>query len=263
MVTLNPMADPAEGQNEPRRRRLLTRFSLRFLLLGVTICSISFAWVAFSTKRQKAAIAALTENGGYVTYAGDAMGQNTKPTFRTRFVVPLTRYVDTDLLLPVTEVRTRYLEEPSLKRGATYAPPDVIYSVSEFPSVERVRLTHSEIKNEHLVALSGLRHLRHLNLSMTRLHEGKLTPIASLDLISLNLKRTRVDDEGLKCLVGMTNLEYLNVTRTKVTGHGLQYIESLPQLKTLYMQRCLVTREDYERFKETRPDITVKWSALM
>ena len=98
---------------------------------------------------------------------------------------------------------------------------------------------------------------------MTRLHEGDLSPIGTLDLASLSLARTRVNDDGLKCLVNMTNLEYLDLTRTKVTGDGLRYLQSLPKLKDLRIQRCLVSRDEYERFKRRRPDINVKWSALV
>jgi hypothetical protein len=97
---------------------------------------------------------------------------------------------------------------------------------------------------------------------MTRLHEGDLSSIESLDLVHLNLSRTRVNDEGLKSLTKMTNLETLNLTRTKVTGHGLRYILSLPRLKTLRIERSLVSSDDCERFKQLRTDVNVKWSAL-
>ncbi|WP_430450861.1 hypothetical protein [Rhodopirellula europaea] len=97
---------------------------------------------------------------------------------------------------------------------------------------------------------------------MTRLHEGELSSIESLDLVHLDLSRTRVDDEGLKSLAKMNNLETLNLTRTKVTGHGLRYIQSLPGLKTLRIERSLVSSDDYEQFKQLRPDVKVKWSTL-
>ena len=256
------MTDPTPNRKVTHRSKRWSRISLRLLLTGITLCSIWFAWLASTTKRQKSAISKLTQNGGYVTYSGDTTGSNTHSNFRAKFLFPLTRYVDADLLLPVAEVRTHYLEEPSLRRGATYASSDVINILADLPSVERVRLTHSEVRNEHLVALSGLKNIRHLDLSMTRLHEGHLDPIGSLDLVSFCVSRTRVDDDGLKCLSGMMNLEHLDLTRTKVTGHGLRCIESLPKLKMLRIQRSLVDRDDYERFMQIRPDVTVKWSVL-
>lgn len=257
------MEPATPSRNEQTRRRRLPRISLRLLLVVVALCSLSFAWIASATRRQKAAIATLAKHNTHVTYAGDASLPKKGLSIREKLANALTPYVDIDLLLPVTEVRTTYLEQPSLARGARYSPVDVITVLADLPSLERARLTHSEIRNEDLASLEGLRHLRHLDLSMTRLNEGALSPLDNLDLVTLSLSRTRVNDDGLECVAKMTNLEFLNITRTKVTGNGLRHIESLPNLKTLRMQRCLVSRDDYERFKRLRPDVTVKWSALV
>lgn len=249
-------------RREPHRRRRLPRVSLRLLLVAVTLCSIWFARVASTTKRQKDAVTAISQHGGRVIYSIEVDSFSTVSSIRSRLLMAAVEYVDLDLILPVTEVRSRYLEAPSLQRGEKYAPSSIVDTLPDLPSIQTLYLTHTEIQNADLASLSHLGDLRRLDLSMTRLHEGDLSSIESLDLVHLNLSRTRVNDEGLKSLAKMTNLETLNLTRTKVTGHGLRYIQSLPRLKTLRIERSLVSSDDCERFKQLRPDVNVKWSAL-
>ena len=250
------------GMHEPRRRRRLPRVSLRLLLVAVTLCSIWFARVASTTKRQKDAVAVISQHGGRVIYSVEVDSLDTMSSIRSRLLMAAVKHVDLDLILPVTEVRSRYLEAPSLQRGAKYAPSSIVDALPDLPSIQTLHLTHTEIRNVDLASLSHLADLRRLDLSMTRLHEAELSSIESLDLVHLDLSRTRVDDEGLKSLAKMNNLETLNLTRTKVTGHGLRYIQSLPGLKTLRIERSLVSSDDYEQFKQLRPDVKVKWSTL-
>ncbi len=75
---------------------------------------------------------------------------------------------------------------------------------------------------------------------------------SQLNLKSLLLNRTRVNDESIAELRAMNTLEHLDLTRTKVTDAGLEHLESLPNLKKLVLRRSLVTQEGYDWYLETQ-----------
>jgi len=118
-----------------------------------------------------------------------------------------------------------------------------------------------------------------LNLVGDQIDDGKLaevTPLAS-QLAVLNLARTKVTDEGLKSIEGLSNLrrlhlenthvgdaglshlknltslEYLNLYGTQVTDSGLSQLEGLKNLKALYLWQTKVTPAGVESLKKALP----------
>ncbi|HUG67856.1 MAG TPA: hypothetical protein VMM76_08890 [Pirellulaceae bacterium] len=180
----------------------------------------------------------------------------------SRLFEPLTRRVDPDLVLPVTVVRTRHLEVPSLKAGAKYTSADVIDPISNLPSVQSLSLTHTDVTNKDIAQLAHLSELETLDLHMTKMQEGPIPGLDQLRLKSLFLNRTRVDDKSIAALRSMTTLEHLDLTRTKVTDAGLKHLESLPNLRKLVLRRSLVTKSGYDAFRQAHPSISVSWESL-
>src|SRR6478672_3012536 len=64
------LSSPANSApaDKPNSRRLPFRFSLRTLLLGITVLCIGLAWWVHRVKAQKAAVKGIQESGGWVYY---------------------------------------------------------------------------------------------------------------------------------------------------------------------------------------------------
>ncbi len=245
-----------------RQTRLLPRFSLRWLMIAVTLVAIWVAWLAASTKQQQTARKELAALGATTYLSGNEPLASPSDTLMAKLRAKVADHFDENLVLSVTSVQTPYLEEPSLRRGAAYSPREVVDILPRLPRLESAHLTHTEINNSDLKSLRSLKQLKHLDLQMTRIHEGPLDELRGMKLKTLCLDRTRADDESLESIANMDSLEFINLTRTKVTGEGLRSLESLPNLKTLLIRRCLVTEQEYLDFKKRRPDVTVKWQRL-
>ena len=65
-------------------------------------------------------------------------------------------------------------------------------------------------------------------------------------LTTLNLGATRIGDDGLASLAGLTGLQFLAVFDTAVTDKGVAHLDGLTHLKTLYLNRTAVTDKGLE-----------------
>ena len=81
-----------------------------------------------------------------------------------------------------------------------------------------------------------------VNLQGTQVTDDDLKKIAGLkNLESLNLTRTRVTDTGLKELAGLKNLKHLHLNWTAVTDVGLKEIAGFETLEQLDLQGTQVS----------------------
>ncbi|WP_417734220.1 leucine-rich repeat domain-containing protein [Rosistilla oblonga] len=243
----------------PAKNSKWQRYSLRTILIAVTLLCILLGRIATTASRQRGARLELQQLDVSVLYEHQWDYSGTPRSLSSRLLEPLSRYVDPDFLLPVHAVGTRYLEAPSLKAGAKYTSADVIGPVSKLSSIRSLSLTHTEVTNQDIARLAKLRDLESLNLHMTKMHEGAIPGLDELRLKRLMLNRTRVDDDSIAALRKMTTLEHLDLTRTKVTDAGLKHLESLPNLRKLVLRRALVTKAGYDAFQKAHPKIKVSW----
>ena len=238
------------------------RISLRTFLICVTVMCIVLGRIATTASRQRDAKRTLESHGVSVMFEHEWQHSKNPRSLASRMLEPIARHIDPNLVLPVTVVRTRYLEAPSLKAGAEYTSSDVIAPISKLPNLQSLSLTHTNVKNQDIAQLAHLSDLETLDLHMTKMHEGPIPGLDQLRLKSLLLNRTRVDDKSIAALQAMSTLEYLNLTRTKVTDAGLKHLESLPNLKKLVLRRSLVTQNGYDAFRKTHPTVNVSWEPL-
>ncbi len=250
-----------EGQNQRSlpAKSSWRRISLRTLLICVTLLCIAIGRIAVTASRQRGAKEELQRLGVSVMYEHEWQYSGKIISLASRLLEPLARYIDPNLVLPVTVVRTRYLEAPSLKGGAEYTSSDVVTPISNLTNLQSLSLTHTNVKNTDISQLAHLSRLEHLDLHMTKMHEGPIPGLNGLRLKSLLLNRTRINDESISSLQAMNTLEHLDLTRTKVTDAGLQHLASLPNLKKLVLRRSLVTQEGYDTFRKNHPTVSVSW----
>ena len=73
-------------------------------------------------------------------------------------------------------------------------------------------------------------------------------PVTDVDLSS-----TKVTDDELVHLKGLTNLQYLNLTGTKVTDAGLEHLKGLTSLKRLDLDGTKVTTKGVNKLQKALP----------
>ena len=72
-------------------------------------------------------------------------------------------------------------------------------------------------------------------------------------LTGLNLSGTMVEDDGLREILNLNNLEALNVCETKISDHGLRILQKISSLKKIYFWKSQVTERAYKIFLERNP----------
>ena len=135
-----------------------------------------------------------------------------------------------------------------VNRGAARNPPtkeDAIVSSVEAQggSVERdnagrivgVSLARTWATDADVERVTGLKTLKHLDLSLTYVSDRGVEQVKALDqLEDLNLYASEfVTDAALAFLRGHRSLKALNLRGTDVTDTALSYVSDLPQLKAL------------------------------
>ncbi|MEP3477729.1 MAG: hypothetical protein ABJZ55_00635 [Fuerstiella sp.] len=261
------MDDGTDESREPPKQLPAAKpswfqFAVRmFLTFSILLSFTITTWVR-SANRQRTTKAALEEQHVSVMYAHEWKYPPRIPTWNSQVRKFAAKRTDPDYFLPVTVVRTKYLNSRALTSGAKYASADVIDLIAKLNRLQSLSLTHSNVVNSDLMKLSHLTELESLNLHMTKMHEGPIPGLDQLQLKVLYLNRTRIDDQSISALKSMTTLEHLDLTRTKVTDAGLKHLESLPNLRKLILRRTLVTQDGYVAFKESHPTMTVKWESM-
>jgi hypothetical protein len=107
-----------------------------------------------------------------------------------------------------------------------------------FPSPRIVKVNDDELSD-----LSKFEHLQVLDLCAAEITNKALLYIKDLkNLQVLDLRKTRVNDEGLKLLEQHNkNLKKLYLTWCPVTNKGLEHVGKLPNLEVLVLGRTPIT----------------------
>ena len=95
------------------------------------------------------------------------------------------------------------------------------------------------IEDRAIANIASLTHLQELRLARTRIKGGTLAAFTGMR--SLDLTNTRLDDEGMRSLQGMTHLQKLYVHDALITDEGLQYIRNLHELTELDLYNTRIT----------------------
>jgi hypothetical protein len=104
------------------------------------------------------------------------------------------------------------------------------------------RLAASETADEDLISVGKLTHLRMLDLRDTRITDDGLTHLRGLRRIEiLVLTGTNLSDRGLEHLTGMTGLKVLCLEETGITDRGLRLLKEFPYLGWLNVCATRIT----------------------
>jgi hypothetical protein len=221
-------AAPTAGKpTPPRRRWFACRYSLRTLLVMMTVaCVVLTVWLN-QLLRQRTAVRRFYEltarrpnshGESLVTmgYRYDGKDQYYKPV-ACKWLHPL---VGEEAFGEVTGVQLL---------GTSAADDDLRY-LADVPTVERVLLSNTLVTDAGLVYLQSCPKLR-----------------------MLTLDGLPITDDGLTQLLVLQDLESLSLNRTKITDKGLEQLAKLPKLKELWLRNTAITDAGYQRLDASLP----------
>lgn len=247
--------------DSPKPKLRWFRYTLRTLLLFVTIASVAFGGLGYKMRRakqQQEAVQMISKLSGWVRY--DYQYDADLHRFHTHDLPPgpewLRNVFGIDFFSNVTYANLGF-QEPAT--GLRY-----IGTLTELRTLD---ISDADIGDLDMKNLHGLKHLQDLIMWRgKRISDAGLEPFAGLTelkrllltdskvkgdglkyleglskLRMLRLDGNPLNDEGLKHLEGLKSLEVLDLPATNVTDVGLSHLRGLTQLKTLSLHHTHIT----------------------
>ncbi len=212
------------------------QFSLRAMLVVLTLTSLAFAALVRSAKRQKVAVTAIRQSGGTVMYDYHETAPRTMSTAGGRTAPKWLRELvgDEYFQRPVwiqffgSAKDDRWVQAmadlPSTKYlllAENDVDDQILERIAPLPKLEELHLSNSKVTDLGFRELRKFRRLRWLVADRTLITDEALAELTSLPLEELNLRETRVTDAGILSLAKLTRLKKLDVRRTAVTAAGV------------------------------------------
>jgi len=179
--------------DKPKPRRRWLQFSLRTLLLGVTVFCV---WMGITAKRardQRLAVGVIEEAGGRIQYQHETSSSDPPgPEWLRRLI------------------------------GDDY-----------FFSVDVIIFSNLTVNDTSLASTKSFADLKWLSLTGTQITDTELVHLKdSTDLRFLHLNDTQITDTGLEQLRELTSLQRLHLNNTKVTDEAVKKLQlALPKCK--------------------------------
>jgi Leucine rich repeat len=242
---------------KPKRRSL--RYSLRTLLVFLTIACAGFGWLGMKVRakqRESEAVKAITtQRVAFVQYDYQ-LDANWRPISSATPPGPdwLRKRLGDECFAEVVMARF-YVADPE------EFPDSNLSHLKLFPSLKVLDLSGTDFPDAELAHLEGLNQLEWLKLSNTGYSDAALVHLRGLtQLKELYISRTQITDAGLVNLQGLTNLKMLTVSLNRITDAGLAHLRGLPELKELDVGGTQVTDESCQELQKALPKLKiVRW----
>jgi hypothetical protein len=190
------------------------QYSLRTLLVFVTLCAIPCSWLAVKmqqVRRQREAVAAIEKLSGYVGWSEPSGPAWLQSPLGDDFFRSVVRVVLAGT--PVTDADLEYLKGMN--------------------QLQMLDISYNQVTDAGVEHLEGLNQLQELRLCNANVTDAGIEHLKGLNqLIGLNLWGTKVTDAGLENLKRLNRLQHLDLRYTKVTDAGVNKIQqALPNCK--------------------------------
>lgn len=208
---------------------LRVRYSVRGLLIAVTLVCLTIGWFAVRVQNaERQAAAAKMLEAGYVIVGYDYM-----------------------------------VDDQDDYTGHDGAPTGILrqYLGNDFFSnVIRVEYPAGQLPTCGLTPLANVWGLRHLSLRGTKVSDSDLEPIALRGIQTLDAAFTDITDATISRLAGLSHLHSLDLSGTEITDASLEHLRTCPTLRNLTLQDTLVSEPAIQRLKLEKPSINILWS---
>jgi hypothetical protein len=219
----------------PVRKRPWFQFSLRTLLIILTIGCIAGGWWINRAFQQRAAVRRFYEltanrqdqHGESLTTMGyryQGKDQYYKP------IIPKSLHWLRDMI-----GEECFGEVTGVQLLDTPATNDDLRHLAVLPSVERIWLSRTKVNDDVMPLL-------------------KVCP----KLKFLGLDDTPITDAGVSHLTAFPDLESLSLSGTKITDAGLAHLAQLPRLKELWLRNTAITDAGYQKLQAALPNCQIQ-----
>lgn len=267
------MTDEAK---KPSPRRWGLRFSMRSLLIAVTIFCLALGWRLNRASKQRDAVRAIKEAGGWVYYdyqnydpktgSFDAQAEPREPAW-------LRGPVGIDFWHDVIGLNMSFHEDGNERWDNEQPPINISAHLVHLPRLKFLGLSEHSVDDAGMEYVGGLKELevllywdasgitdvgathlrgmhrlRYLNMGASEIGDAGLQSLAKLEgLEGLVLQQgNNITDEGLASLIGHPRLKYLWVggghrRPSSITDAGVVHIAQIPNLEEVDLQYSQVT----------------------
>jgi hypothetical protein len=246
-----PSPGTAVAEAVPRPRRRWLRFSLRTLMIAVTLFCVAAGVVSSNAMRQKRAVERIKSLRAVAVYYDYQLDGKLNP-HSVEPVAPgpdwLRNLLGVDYFATVTSVRVNVGTDEFLEAAA------------DLPHLRDLRIACDSKITDH-----AWEHLKELNelesLYLRGIHDSGMTNLRGLtQLRTLYITGTDLTGAGLENLQELTQLGTLNLTDTKVTDAGLASLKGLTQLRRFQLWKTEVTDDGVKDLKKALPGCQIPWS---
>ncbi len=264
-LSVKSMIEPESQPTSPPRKRRWLQFSLRSVLIAVTIIAILLGWKTKRVRDQVAAVDKIRALGGTVRYGHDPKSSVSlwmTPIRTASKDVPgpawLRNWIGEDYFRYVVQVDFDLIPGKQLDNRdlAALAP-----HLTNLPSLETLGLSSMALDDTGLASLEQITSLQSLWLNGFPLTDKGLEYIIRLkSLETLNLRWTEITDDGLVQLRALPNLRGLSLHSRRITRKSLPILASLPKLKEAVLCDSAVNESDLQSLRREKPSLRITLS---
>jgi hypothetical protein len=276
---------PATDGVTPKRPPPWRTFSLRTLLILVTIAGIGLGLRVNAARRQQRAIAEIQKLGGWFRYDFEFDAKTDKRIPGAKSWVPdwILKRTGLDLFHDVASVNMVYSNDGPRRQDNQQVTDAVRHQLAAFPRLRSLLLKESQASDECLAAVARVRHLeslycwdahaltdagvahlrrlprlKYIHISDSQLTDDSLRTFGLMpQLEGLSLQENYFTDRGLAELRNLKRLKslWVDLGKSDISDAGLSYLEGLPALEELAVQHSRVTADGVEQLKRKVPSL--------
>ena len=216
------------------------RFSLRTLLLLITVFAVWLGFTVSAARRQREAVSAIFSAGGRVSYdfgkfprrgKMDEINPRPRPTIAPDW---LRERLGDDFCSNVVSVGfdQKNVQASTLRQ---------LSQCSELATLQINRMP-APFEASHLEALTELTGLRELCLNGQGIDGEAVGMLVNLKQLRILRILAFIDDVGMEQLGKLKSVQYLTLTGNSVTDDGFSHLQHLTNLDTLELQSFFITQ---------------------
>lgn len=220
----------------------ITGRATRWIVLACILIAIITpgVWVSVGCLREKRAIKAIEDAGGWVTTERGGSDW-------------LRQYIGHGWMRGFDHV-----VGVSFWRSGSARVDAALSHLSGLRDIGMLSLSGAGVTDAGFAHLSGLSNVKGLHLLRTGVTDAGLSQLSVLHgLEALVLYELRVTDAGLAHLRGLSNLKGLSLHRTHVTDAGLTHLRGLSNLRSLGLQNTHVTEGGIKALQAALPNCDI------
>lgn len=221
-------------------KRRFFQFGLRTLLVATTVFSVWLGLYVHRVRRQKAAVAAIRDYGGWAHYDFQEVPPGSlkfDPQAQPKLPKWLVESLGEDFFYDAIEVNLVYNDDSGKREDNANVSGEALQHLEALPDVRQLLIFEGQATDEGLKYAGRLRNLeRILMWDASEVTDVGVSHLAALKhLKAIHLTGSQITDESLKTLSGLPELEVMSLQNNRFTDAGLAHLQGKQKLRTLWV----------------------------